>query len=92
MANAIDTVENLTIGTTAKDIAVNFRAFYIANNSANTVYIKEKAFDGKNCTTSNGFPIAPGAQTEAPFRAQLLSVVASAASTNISLLYVTEEL
>lgn len=80
----IDRVEAVTAGTTASTVKVNGLACLIQNNSESaTVYFKEKSEDGKAATTSNGFALAGGKTLEIPLVARELSVVASAASTDV---------
>lgn len=80
-------VEKLTAGTTATSVMVSGHAFLIANNSADaSVYFKEKAADNVACTSSNGFLVPAGKTTDEPMIAEELSVVASAASTDVRVL------
>ena len=80
-------VEKLSVGTTAKSVMVSGHAFLIANNSSEaSVYFKEKAIDGTAATSSNGFLLPAGKTTDEPIVAEELSVVASAASTDVRVL------
>lgn len=83
----IDRVVTLTAGTTASTVKVNGLACLLQNNSESaTVYFKEKSEDGKAATASNGFALGAGKTTEIPMVARELSIVASAASTDVRIL------
>lgn len=83
----IDKVVTLTLGTSAQTVKVNGLACLIQNLSDSaTVYFKEKSEDGKAATSSNGFAIAAGKTLELPLVARELSVVSSAASTDVRVL------
>ena len=83
----IERVEKLTLGTTAQTVEVRGMAFLIANNSESaSVYFKEKRDDGKAASSSNGFLVPAGKTTLVPMVAMDLSVVASAASTDVRVL------
>jgi len=83
----IDRVETLTLGTSAQTVGVHGLACLIQNNSESaTVYFKEAREDGKKATSSNGFALAAGKTTEIPLVAMDLSLVASAASTDVRVL------
>lgn len=87
----IEKVKALTVGTTAQTVAVNGLAFLMENLSDSaTVYFKEKRDDGKNATSSNGYALGPGKSTDIPMVAMDLSVVASAASTDVRVLILEE--
>ncbi len=87
----IDTIQAITLGTTAQTVKVNGLACLVQNNSESaTVYIKEKRDDGKNATSSNGWAIGPGKETPLPLVALELSMVASAASTDVRVLVLDE--
>ena len=80
-------VEKVTAGTSAKSVMVSGRAFLIANNSESaSVYFKEKARDNTSATSSNGFLLPAGKTTDEPIVAEELSIVASAASTDVRVL------
>lgn len=83
----IEKVVKLSVGTTAQDVACHGQSFLIQNNSDSaTVYLSEKDYDGKAATSSTGYALAPGKGTMFPMEARTLSVVASAASTDVRLL------
>ena len=87
----IERVEKLTAGTTATTVGVHGLACLIQNNSDSaTVYFKEKRDDGKNASSSNGYALGPGKSTDIPMVAMDLSVVASAASTDVRVLILEE--
>lgn len=87
----IEKVVALTAGTTAQTVAVNGLAFVMENLSESaTVYFKEKRDDGKNASSSNGYAVPPGKCTRIPMVAMDLSVVASAASTDVRVLILEE--
>ena len=91
MSHRIDSIQRESVGTTASQIAVDRRNFIIKNCSADaTIYIKEYADDKKKATSSNSFPINPGQTLEFVLNAKTLSVVASAASTSIAIMYIGE--
>ena len=83
----IEKIVALSVGTSASTVKVNGLACLVQNNSDSaSVYIKEKRDDGKAATTSNGWKLGPGKATEIPMVAMELSVVASAASTDVRVL------
>ena len=83
----LEKVLALTVGTTAETVNVGCKAFLIANNSAEaSVYFKEKAVDNTAATTSNGFLVPAGKTTGEPMISESLSVVASAADTDVRVL------
>ncbi len=87
----IEKVTALTVGTSAQTVAVNGLAFVMENLSESaTVYFKEKRADGKAATASNGYALPAGKSTEFPLVAMDLSVVASAASTDVRVLILEE--
>lgn len=91
MEKVIKRAEKLKVGTSAKDLAVNRRDFYLVNTSESaTVYFKEKSVDGKACTADNGFALPPKTIFPRPLCAKTLSVIASAADTDLRVLYVGE--
>lgn len=70
----------------AKDVAVNGRAFIISNITADSaIYFKEKA--GTAATANNAQPLAAGATFPHVLRAETLSVYGG----NAQILYVREE-
>ncbi len=76
--------QKITLGTSAQSVKVNGLAFLLQNLSElATVYFKEKAEDGVNATASNGFAVTAGKTMEQPLVAMELSIVASAASTDV---------
>lgn len=80
----IEKIEKLSVGTSASTVKVHGLAFMIQNLSDSaTVYFKEKSDDGKAATTSNGFAVGAGKTLEIPLVARELSVVSSAASTDV---------
>jgi len=91
MALKIDSIEKVSVTTTAKDIEVNYRAFMIENlTDGKIVYFKEKSEDGKACTANNGFAI-PGVKIfDKVMRAKTLSVIGSD-SCDARILYVVED-
>ena len=87
----IEKVVKLTAGTTAQTVAVHGLACLVQNNSDTaTVYFKEKRDDGKAATTSNGYALGPGKQTEIPMVAMDLSIVSDTASTDVRVLILEE--
>ena len=87
----IEKVVKLTAGTSAQTVAVNGLAFMLQNLSESaTVYFKEKRDDNKAATASNGYAVGPGKETQVPMVAMDLSVVASAASTDVRVLILEE--
>lgn len=83
----IEKVVKVTAGTTAQSVPVHGYACLIQNNSESaTVYFKEKEADGKAATTSNGYALGPGKETQVPLVAMDLSIVASASSTDVRVL------
>lgn len=84
MLNKIVKIEKLTLGTSAQSVKVNGLACMVENLSDSaSVYFKEKSEDGKAATTSNGWCLGPGKTTEFPLVARDLSLISSAASTDV---------
>jgi hypothetical protein len=76
--------QKITLGTSAQSVKVNGLAFLLQNLSESaTVYFKEKSEDGVNATASNGFAVPAGKMIPQPLVAMELSIVASAASTDV---------
>lgn len=89
----VRSAEKVIVGTSAKSVNVNSKTFLMVNTSeANTVYFKEMAEDGKAATAANGFALLPGQMLQLPLCARTLSMIASAADTDVRLLYLTEGL
>lgn len=87
----IERVEKLTVGTSASTVAVHGLACLIQNLSESAiVYFKEKRWDGKAATSSNGYALGPGKETQIPLVAMDLSIVSSAASTDVRILILEE--
>ena len=87
----IECVRSLTVGTTAQTADVQGLAFLIENNSESaTVYFREKRFDGAAATASNGFALGPGERLDTALTATELSLIASAADTDVRLLILNE--
>lgn len=87
----IEKVVKVTAGTTASTVEVHGLACMIQNLSESaTVYFKEKRDDGKAATSSNGYALGPGKETQIPLVAMDLSIVASAASTDVRVLILEE--
>lgn len=83
----IERVEKVTVGTAAVDVPVHGLACLIQNNSESAVvYFKDKREDGKAATAANGYALGPGKETCTPMVAMELSLVASAASTDVRVL------
>ena len=90
MAFIIKEVKKVSVGTAAVEEPVDCRAFMLVNNSAATVYIKEKAGDGKDATADNGFALQPGQLVQNVMTAEKLSMVASEDGAEVRVLYGTE--
>ena len=76
--------QKITLGTSAQSVKVNGLAFLIQNLSDSaTVYFKEKSDDNVAVTTSNGFAVKAGNTLEHPLVAHELSIISSAASTDV---------
>lgn len=89
MSYQIEDVRVLSLGTTAVTLELGCLSFMIENCSEEaTVYFREKDADGADCTASNGFALYPGERTEAVLAARSLSLIASAAATDVRLLIV----
>ena len=85
----IDNVKVLSVGTAAQDVKVNYRGFLLQNRSESaTVYFREKDADGTDCSALNGFAVGPGVTLDRVYTAHTLSLVASAAGTDVRLLLV----
>ena len=88
----MDSVQALTVGTTAETVMVRGLACLVQNNSDTaTVYIKEKRDDGTAATASNGWALGPGKATPVPLVAMELSVVSDTASTDVRVMVLDEE-
>ena len=84
MFNKIEKIVKLTLGTTAQTVPVNGLCCLVQNLSDSAgVYFKEKRIDGAAATASNGWRLGPGEATAIPLTALELSLVASAASTDV---------
>ena len=89
MSYQIEEVRVLSLGTTAATVELGCLGFLLENNSEEaTVYFREKDADGANCTADNGYALLPGERTETVLAARALSLVASAAETDVRLLIV----
>lgn len=89
MSYQIEDVRVLTLGTTAVTVELGCLGFLIENCSEEaTVCFREKDADGADCTEDNGFVLLPGERTEVVLSARSLSLVASAADTDVRLLIV----
>lgn len=87
----IDSVCTLTLGTSAQTVRVNGLACMVQNNSESaSVYMKERRADGEDATADNAWRLAPGERTAVPFTALDLSLVASAAGTDVRVLLLDE--
>lgn len=85
--------EKVEVGTSAKSVNVNSRSFLIVNTSESaTVYFKEMAEDNKAVTAATGFALLPRQTIQLPLCARKLSLIASAASTDVRILYLAEGL
>ena len=87
----IDSVRVLSVGTAAVTETIGGLAFLAENNSESAVvYFREKRADGAAATASNGFALAPGEMLSVPVTAEELSLVATAADTDVRLLILDE--
>lgn len=87
----IESVRVLSVGTAAVTEPVRGLAFLAQNNSDSaSVYFKEKRADGVSATADNGFVLGPGAMLSVPVTAEELSLVATAAGTDVRLLILDE--
>lgn len=87
MAMKIESAMQITVGTTEETVDVQCRDFIITNTSDTaTVYLKEKETDGVAATAENAFALLPGVTVQKPLTANVLSMVASAADTKVTLL------
>ena len=87
----LEKVVAVSAGTTAKDVEVRGLACLVQNNSDSaTVYLREKRSDGTAASSSNGWRLAPGETLPFPVVAMTLSVVASAASTEVRVMILDE--
>ena len=85
----IDSVCVLTLGTSAQTVRVSGLACMVQNNSESaSVYMKERRADGEDVTADNGWRL--GERTPVPFTALDLSLVASAAGTDVRVLLLDE--
>ena len=87
----IESVLTLTVGTSAQTVDLGGLAFLMENLSESAVvYFKEKRGDGAAATADNGFALGPGAVLPVALTAVELSVIASAAATDVRLLVLNE--
>ena len=78
--------EKVSVGTTAKDVPVDYRSFILENpDSSVTVYFKEK--EGRAVTAATGFALPPGQVFPVVLTGKTLSVLGSG-SGELRLLYV----
>lgn len=83
----MEEVRALTLGTTAMTLDMGCRGFLLENCSQSaTVYFREKDADGIDCNASNGFALGPGERMNMALAARTLSLVASAAGTDVRML------
>ncbi len=91
MPYKIEEIRVLTLGTTAQDLELHYEGAIIENNSSTaTVYFRDKEADGADCSSSNGFALGPGERLEHVITARTLSLVASAAGTDVRLMIVEQ--
>lgn len=87
----LDSVRTLTLGTEAVTVRVSGLTCLVQNNSETaSVYFKERRADGEDVSASNGWRLAPGESTAVPFAALDLSLIASAAGTDVRVLLLDE--
>ena len=87
----IERVIALTAGTTAATVDIRGMAFLMENNSDSaSVYFKEKRDDGADAAADNGWRLPPATAMPFPLTAMDLSVIASAADTDVRLLILDE--
>ena len=89
MIYKIEEVRALTVGTTAQEQEIRYQGFLLQNNSASeSVCFRDKEADGEDCTAENGFVLGPGERTQTVLTARTLSLLATAADTDVRLLIV----
>ena len=87
----IENVLCLTVGTTAQTVEIRGLAFLMENLSESAgVYFKERRDDGEDVTSGTGYCLGPGESLPLALTAVELSVVASAADTDVRLLLLSE--
>jgi hypothetical protein len=87
----IESVRVLTVGASAQTVNVRGLAFLLQNNSDSaTVYFKERRDDGTDASSANGFALGPGAVLPQALTARELSVISTAAGTDVRLLILDE--
>lgn len=67
-------IQSVSVSSTATDVSIGGRAFFLQNNTGGAVYFKEK--NGAAATASNGMKIAAG-EVGLPFIAGTISIVAA---------------
>jgi len=84
---AIDSIQILSVGTTAQDVKICHDKYIIIQNqhATQTLHIKEKSVDGTAVTESNGYIIYPK-ESSIPLSVNTLSIIASGASTTAAIL------
>ncbi len=87
----IEKVLCLTVGTTAQTVEIGGLAFLMENLSDSAgVYFKERRDDGEAAASGTGYCLGPGESLPLALTAVELSVVASAADTDVRLLLLSE--
>ncbi len=83
----IEEVKVLALGTRAVTLETACQGFLLENCSPSaTVYFREKDADGVDCSSRNGFALAPGERTGVVLTARELSLVASAEGADVRIL------
>lgn len=83
----IKSIEVLSIGTTETEVLVNHKTFAIQNqHESQILYMRDKADDSIAATSSNAYAIFPK-ETTMLFTAKKLSLIASAATTPVIIIY-----
>lgn len=86
MEYRMEAVKQLNLGTTESVVELGCGGFLLQNNSENTVYFKEKAYDGVAVTADNGFMLGAGKTMSVVLCGRELSLIASDANTAAAIL------
>ncbi|MEI6101985.1 MAG: hypothetical protein WCP73_09115 [Eubacteriales bacterium] len=78
MARKVKTIKNLSVTTTAQDVTIAYNPFFIVNNSASVVYIKEK--NGVDATSTNAFAIPANTIFQQELTMDTMSIIGAGTS------------
>ena len=79
--------EKVTVGTTAKDIKIGYRAFSLMNNGESAIYFHSRDSDGKAVTAASGMALKAGEVFRQVLTCDALSVISDATGGDLRILY-----